>query len=228
MEEARVNLIKSRAIDTPTFYVSALLGEFSNIAFDEERAPQLKSKWRQEFGVSEETPVDLEIGTGNGYYFAHRAKIYPHRCLVGIEIKYKPLIQAVRRAQREGCNNMRGVRYDGRFPQHLFTENEINDVVIHHPDPWEKRRRFKRRLLDLNFLNQLYPLQKAGSHLEFKTDSSCYFLAAMEEFKKSNYKLEIYTEDLHASEYAKENFVTHFETLFTQRGRKINFARFVK
>src|SRR6185503_13567170 len=104
---------KSNDIDNPTYYIRALHGEFASWAYSEERAAGLKSNWRQHgfSGANEATPLDVEIGTGNGFFFAHRAMTQPGRLLVGIEIKFKPLIQAIRRVLVGGCQNARIVRY---------------------------------------------------------------------------------------------------------------------
>jgi len=224
-----MNIKKTRDIPNPHYYIRALGGEFADWAYDEEKAPTYLGKWRdQAFQVSQDTPLDLEIGTGNGYFFAHQAAQNPSRRFVGIEVKFKPLIQSVRRALNTSARNFRGVSYDARFLGRLFAEGELNNVVIHHPDPWEKRRKQKHRLLQAYFLNQLYHLQRPGSAVEIKTDSRDYFLWLTEEIKKTPYTLDRYTLDLHNSEWARLNFVTHFEQIFLRQGIPINYLTLIK
>ncbi|MGA2871638.1 MAG: hypothetical protein ABSF34_21060, partial [Verrucomicrobiota bacterium] len=106
-------MARTRDLRRPTEYVRLMNEDFSRWALNEERAPEFRGRWRGEvFGVSENHAVDLEIGTGNGYHFAHLAKTCPDRALLGIEIKFKPLIQSIRRALREGSENARILRYD--------------------------------------------------------------------------------------------------------------------
>lgn len=219
-----MNIKKTRDIQNPHYYVSALLGEYANWAFDEEIAPKYKGKWRTEvFKKASEHPLDLEIGTGNGYFFANRAAKYPNRSLVGIELKFKPLIQTIRRAVFQTSTNMRAVRFDARFIDRLFTAGELNDVFIHHPDPWERRRKQKHRLLQADFLKGLFQLQRPGSSVEIKTDSRDYFLWLVEEIKNTPYEVDRFTLDLHQSEWAPENFVTHFEKIFIEQKVPINY-----
>jgi hypothetical protein len=53
-------------------YLAKLREEFKSNYFDYEPAAEMKGRWRSEvFKVSEDTPLDLEIGTGNGFFFAH-------------------------------------------------------------------------------------------------------------------------------------------------------------
>ncbi|MCB0386781.1 MAG: tRNA (guanosine(46)-N7)-methyltransferase TrmB, partial [Bdellovibrionales bacterium] len=202
---------------------------FAPWAFDEEKAPTFRGQWRSEVLKSaEDSFVDLEIGTGNGYHFAHRAEARPERYLLGIELKYKPLIQSVRRAVNAGCVNMRGMRYNARMLADLFAPGELNDVFIHFPDPWEKKRQQKHRLIQPDYMKLLFDLQRPGSMIEFKTDSRAYFDWALEVFQSCPYSMDRTSFDLHQSEYAAENFVTHFERLFLRQGLPIHYVRLIR
>lgn len=222
----RPRLASSKRFNHPTEYVKALQGEYSEYAYDEERSPLMKGKWRSEgFKVSESHPLDLEIGTGNGYHFAHLAEANPDRSLVGLELKFKPLIQSIRRARRAGSENALISRYDARRLDHLFVEGEVNNVYIHFPDPWSKKRHWKNRLIQTEFLVLLHSLMRPGTFLDFKTDNLEYFEWAAERFHASPFKVTRETRDLHASEWQATNFITGFERIFLQQGLKINYAR---
>lgn len=227
--ERRPRLAPTKGLPNPTEYVKALEGEFSNVAFNEERAVALKGRWRSDaFRVSPDHPLDLEIGTGNGFHFANYAVKHPERAFLGIEVKFKPLIQSIRRAVNAGAKNCAIARYDAYLLQNLFEVNELNNVFIHFPDPWSKKRQWKHRLIQTEFLELLYTLMRPGSALEFKTDNLDYFEWAAERFHASPFKVTRETRDLHASEWASQNFVTHFESLFLSQGMKINYARLEK
>lgn len=226
MQQARNNMIKTREISNPTYYVNALNGEFSEYAFNEERAENFKGKWRESaFGATSLASLDVEIGTGNGYFFTHQSAKFPERLLLGVEIKFKPLIQSIRRALQQNIKNARIARFNAGFLQNIFLPQEIDNVFIHHPDPWNKKSKYKRRLMNRSFLEMLYSLQKEGSFLEFKTDSRDYFFWAAEEFKNSPYKIQRYTEDLHNSIWREENFITHFEKIYLEKGQPIYYLR---
>ncbi len=206
-----------------------LLGEYSKWAYDQEDALDAKGEWRKEiFGVTEHTALDLEIGTGNGFFFANQSVNNPHCCLVGLEITYKTLIQSIKRAVATGSTNMRMVRFHASNLSTMFAEEELNNVYIHFPDPWPKKRHAKNRLFQATFLETLYSLQKKGSFVDFKTDSLDYFNWSLEKIRESKYKITRITNDLHKSEWASENFVTHFEKLWTSKGIKSNYLRLEK
>lgn len=210
-------------------YTLALNGEYSHVAFDEVRAPINKGKWRSEvFKVEANMPMDVEVGTGNGTYFAHHAKTNSQRLLVGLELKYKPLVQSIRRALNGGCKNAAIARYHAFNIDELFTEGEIDNVYIHFPDPWTSPKKPKNRFVCKQNLEILHGLQKPGSFINFKTDSLEYFLWAMDEIRQSPYKILFETQDLHNSEMKSENFETAFEKIFLREGIKINLVRLQK
>lgn len=223
MNIRRPQLSLTRTIPKPTYYISAIDTEFADYAFNEERAPLFRGQWRQNvFRVSEDFPLDVEFGTGNGHHFAHHSISHPDRCLVGFELKYKPLIQSIRRSLNGGAKNARILRFHAHNADLVFAPNEINNVYIHFPDPWERPKKFKNRIVCETFLNRLFELQKPGSSIEFKTDSRDYFLWALGEIAKTPYKIEFQTLDLHQSERAERNFITTFEKIFLKEGITIN------
>jgi len=225
----KINL--TRTLPVPNAYTTALDGEYSHIAFNEERAPLNKGKWRSDvFKADEQAPMDLEIGTGAGHHFAHYSHRNSNRLILGLELKYKPLIQSIRRAVVGGAKNAAIARYHAFNIDELFNEGEINNVFIHFPDPWTSPKKPKNRVVNVRILDLLYKMQRPGSFIEFKTDSRVYFLWALEEIKQSKYKVVYETLNLHAtdSEYKTQNFMTGFEKIFVKQGIEINYIRLLK
>lgn len=214
-----------------TIYSLALNGEFSHVAFDEVRVLENKSLWRKKvFKVPEATPVDLEIGTGTGIHFALQAQKNPSRCIIGMELKYKPLIQSIRRALVGGCKNAAITRYHAFNIDKIFAAQELDNVYIHFPDPWTSPKKPKNRVVNRVILQWLYEMQRPGSFLEFKTDSREYFLWALEEIKASPYKVEFETLNLYEKEtkYLSENVQTTFEKIFVKQGIDINYIKLIR
>ncbi len=230
-ENRRPKINLTRTLPKQNAYTLALDNEFKDFAFNEERAPLNKGKWRSDvFHADKVKPLDLEIGTGSGMHFAFHANKFPLRLLVGLELKYKPLIQSIRRAQVKGLKNSAICRYHAFNLDLLFAERELDNVYIHFPDPWVTPRKPKNRVVNRNILNTLYEMQKPGSFLEFKTDSREYFLWSLEEIKETKYKVEFQTLNLYAEDsvFKENNFQTSFEKIFVNQGIEINFIRLVK
>ena len=221
---------KTKELPKPNPYALMLMTTFKDKAFDEDEVLQYKNSWRdQVFNKSEAYELDLEIGTGNGYHFANRSSQNLSRGLVGLEVKYKPLIQAIRRAIKAGAtDNAYMVRYDAAKITDLFGKNELNNVFIHHPDPWPKKKQWKHRLIQEGFLKDLHELMRPNSFIEFKTDDESYFDWSLDVFKNSNFQIEFKTRSLHESDRADSNFITHFESIFLKKGQPIFYLKAFK
>lgn len=227
LPKRRLNLTST--LPRPNRYTTALQGEFSHVAFSEERAPGNKGQWRARvFSAPAGMPMDVEIGTGNGFHFGHRAIHHPDRLIVGLEIKYKPLFQAIRRAIVADCKNAAICRYHAFNLTDLFADGEIDDVYIHFPDPWTSPKKPKNRIVNREMLALLHRMQRPGSKIEFKTDSREMYLWALREIAESPYDVEFETGDFHASERAGTGFITFFERIFMNERIPINYVRLVR
>jgi tRNA (guanine-N7-)-methyltransferase len=213
----------TKNIPFPNLYVK-MLPEYKNWIFLEEEAVGLKGKWASVFG-DPSLPVDLEIGCGNGFFFAQQVENRRDRNLLGIELKYKPLVQTVRRVKTKDHSNGRGIRFHGGYIDGIFAEQEIRHIYIFFPDPWPKKRHRKNRLLNSSFFKMLSGVQKKEEFVDFKTDSEDYFDQVVGELKDSNYAIVRNTRDLHKSEWARENFMTSFEKIFTNKGQPTYYMR---
>ena len=223
---AQLRVSRTSTIPVPNAYIQALYGEFSAWSYDEEKAPTFRGQWREKsFLVGDEIPLDLEIGTGNGLHFAHQAALYPERCLLGLELRYKPLIQSIRRVRRAHGTNARIARYNAYLLPELFISGEVNNVYLFFPDPWEKGRNHKHRIVQDEFMIRMYEMQRPGSHFYFKTDSRDYFEWSLRRFERSQYVIEDHTFDLHKSSLAEGNFITAFEKIFIRQNIPIGYAR---
>lgn len=229
LEFHRPRIVKTKDLRVHNRYTLALDHEYGEYAFNEERAPLNKGLWRSEvFKTAADQPVDLEIGTGNGTYFKHRCEKYPDRRLVGLELKYKPLIQTIRSVRRLNLTNGRVCRLHAFNLDQVFEINEINDVFIHFPDPWTTPRKPKNRLVNPRMAEVLYGLQREGSSLEVKTDSKEFFDWAVEVLEKSPYKKQIVERDWHKDSRSQGLHRTQFENIFTRQGLPIYYSLWQK
>lgn len=198
------------------------MADYGHWVLPEAQAKLSRGQWAS--GVfSNEKPVHVEIGTGNGTHFAHYAQKNPEVSLVGFEIKFKTLVQSISRARGHDCVNARMVLGSVKNLTEYFAPQEISKLIIHFPDPWPKLRQRKNRLMSADFLNSAYTVLKPGGVLEFKTDHYEYFLSAAGQIRHSPFTVLAYTEDLHRSSWATENFRTQFESLFLRRRQSIYY-----
>ena len=223
--QKQISLTKN--IKHPNHYIQALYKE--EWAIDEEQAVFYKGKWRTLFDKKLSNSLHLEIGCGNGKHFSNLCLENPKDRFLAIELKYKPLIQTIRRVRKNKSNNGRVIRYNARWIDSLFEPKELNNVYIHFPDPWLKKRASKKhQLIQPDFCRKLYQIQKPNSFLEFKTDSFDYFEQSVQEFKKAGYHLKKYNTHLYKQSSAPTNKLSQFELIFVKRNIPINYSLFVK
>ena len=223
--QKQISLTKN--IKYPNEYIKLFQKEEWTI--DEETAVKYKGSWRNLFKKNRANFLHLEIGCGNGKHFSNLCLKKTQDCFLGIEIKYKPLIQTIRRIKKNNIQNARVIRFNARWIDSLFEPEELNNVYIHFPDPWLKKRKSKKhQLIQPDFCKQLYQVQKSNSFLEFKTDSKDYFEQSVKEFKKAGYKLEKYETDLYKQKEPLLNNLSQFELIFVKKNLPIHYCLFIK
>ena len=221
--QQQISLTKN--IKHPNHYIQALYKD--DLAIDEEKALGYKGKWVALFDKNLSGSLHLEIGCGNGKHFSNLCLKQPKDCFLAIELKYKALIQTIRRVRKNNSNNGRVIRYNARWIDNLFEPEELNNIYIHFPDPWLKKRRNKKhQLIQADFCKSLYQIQTANSFIEFKTDSVDYFEQSVQKFKKAGYQLEKYNTNLYQKSSPLANNLSQFELIFVKKNIPINYSLF--
>lgn len=237
-KSAQKHLFKTKDIKNPNTYIQALQSHLKPYFLSEEQAVQWKGQWRKKLAFKSCKPkLHLEIGTGTGKHFSQLCSSQNQDCFVGIEIKYKPLVQTIKALKDVACQKAKVIRYNARYLEDLFEKEELNDVYIYFPDPWPKTKNRKHRLLTLDFAKKLYLLQQNKSLLKLRMDSKEYFLDSVQYFKKAGYKILDYTEDFYKACPSSQNKgeaqelkkgMTLFEKIFFTKQIPIKHASFQK
>ena len=226
-KSAQTKLNKTTDIKTPNLYVKAFYNEFKDWSFDEQGGVKFKGCWRKKvFKKSESQLLHLEIGPGNGLSFFRRCQNQPQDSFLAVELKYKPLIQTIRRVRSADLTNVRVIRYNANLIKDLFAKEELNNIYIHFPDPWPKRKQNKHQLINAGFAADLFQIQQTNSLLEFKTDSEKYFSKTKDIFFKAGYKVLVCNTDLHSDKTKEQGFfqtLSQFELLFVKKNIPIKY-----
>ena len=227
---AQKKLVQSKTLSHPSSYVKAMYDQYHSWVFDEEDCLKFKGQWRKlMFQAPESKNLDVEIGPGSGGFFEHMAVNNKNRLFIAIELKYKPLIQTTRKIKESVCMNAKTIRYNARILKDIFEPEELNNIYIHFPDPWPKKRHHKHRLIKPDFVKTLYDLQKKSSFVEVKTDHKAYAHEIKSIFKDSPYQKIEYYDDLHKqTDLMTDNFITNFEKIFIRKKEPIFYLRCMK
>ncbi|MED5516019.1 MAG: tRNA (guanosine(46)-N7)-methyltransferase TrmB [SAR324 cluster bacterium] len=163
--------------------------------------------------------VHLEIGCGSARYLIEWALKNPQDFFIGFELRYKRLVLAAKKMERQNVHNILLMRERGEFLHEYLPNDSVDCMHINFPDPWSKKSRRKHRILNADFLNKVYPYFRSGGKLRFKTDHLEYFETVTDIIQNiETYKIVEYSKDLHRSEYNEHNILTEFEMLFKSKG----------
>ncbi len=94
-----------------------------------------------------EHPLTIEIGFGMGSSLVQMAKDAPERNFLGIEVHVPGIAQCIYEAGLAGINNLRVMDADALEVLKGLPDGSIDRLQLYFPDPWQKKRHFKRRFV---------------------------------------------------------------------------------
>ncbi len=115
-------------------------------------------------------PITLEIGFGHGEVLLHEAEAFAQHNVLGIEVYRPALCSVLRAADQRDLGNVRVICGDAALLLPRFPSRSLHQVRILFPDPWPKRRHWKRRLLQDRFIAECARCLTPGGLLHLATD----------------------------------------------------------
>jgi tRNA (guanine-N7-)-methyltransferase len=122
-----------------------------------------------------EAPLTVEIGFGMGYSLVEMAAAAPERNFIGIEIHQPGLAQICHEAGIRGLKNLHVFDADALLLlENNFADGSIDTVQLFFPDPWPKKKHFKRRLVQPANAELIRRKLKVGGIFHMATDWENY------------------------------------------------------
>jgi tRNA (guanine-N7-)-methyltransferase len=118
--------------------------------------------------------IELEIGFGAGEHLRARAQAYPERGLIGCEPFVNGMAKLLAAIQGDALGNVRLHHGDASDVLAWLPDSCLSDIFLLYPDPWPKRRHWKRRLITDATLAAMARVLRSGGHLRFASDSADY------------------------------------------------------
>ena len=214
-EKSNYNIYMYKLLDYPEY-----------IIYDSELMKEKKGKWNQFF--KNDNPIALEIGTGSGNFMRQLAERNPNKNFIGLELRFKRLVLSAEKCKKRAMKNVALLRKRGEEIEEFLGKNEISEMYINFPDPWEGTE--KNRIIQESLFKTLDNIMKKDGILYFKTDHDVYYSDVLDLVKTlENYEVIYHTSDLHNSEKAENNIKTEFEQLFLHKYNKnINYIEIKK
>ena len=202
-EKSNYNIYMYKLLDYPEY-----------IIYDSELMKEKKGKWNQFF--KNDNPIALEIGTGSGNFMRQLAERNPNKNFIGLELRFKRLVLSAEKCKKRAMKNVALLRKRGEEIEEFLGKNEISEMYINFPDPWEGTE--KNRIIQESLFKTLDNIMKKDGILYFKTDHDVYYSDVLDLVKTlENYEVIYHTSDLHNSEKAENNIKTEFEQLFLHK-----------
>ena len=191
-----------------------------------ETAPeQHRGRWLDDMSrlTGRERPfseLHIELGCGKGRFTAGMAEENPDVLFVAIEKVPDAMVVAMERVCASELDNVRFLDRDAAQLGEFFAEGEARRIYINFPDPWPKKKQFKRRLTAPSFQKLCAAALAPGGEIWFKTDNSPLFEWSVELLAAGGWELREVTRDLH--ENGPVGVMTDYEAKFHAQGVKIN------
>ncbi len=167
----------------------------------------------------------VEIGSGSGAHLLEVARRAPRAACIGFELRYKRSVRTIQKAQLANIDNVYVFRTRGELLGDVFQGRAIDGVFVNFPDPWEKLKRRKHRVLGVNFLNLMSNMLARDGFISVKTDHLEYYRSFLADVRgDSRFHIVEETEDLFASKYAEATIPTEFEALFRKKNEAIKYV----
>jgi tRNA (guanine-N7-)-methyltransferase len=173
--------------------------------------------------------VHIEIGTGKGTFLVNQALAFPEINFLGIEWANKYYKYAVDRIGRRAIGNVRIIRTEAAsFIANSIDEASIECFHIYYPDPWPKKRHYKKRVICAENVSQIVRCLEKDGIVNFATDHAEYFQWARNVFEGFAEKLKPVDFVSPAGANEGELVGTNYERKYIKEKREIYTLAFKK
>ncbi len=121
-----------------------------------------------------DAPLTLEIGFGLGDSFIEMAAADPTRNFVGVEVHEPGIGKCAYMAGTQNLTNVKIINGDAIQLLKQLPENHIDRIQLYFPDPWQKKRHYKRRFVSPERMTIVTRSLKQGGWFHTATDWEHY------------------------------------------------------
>jgi tRNA (guanine-N7-)-methyltransferase len=129
--------------------------------------------------------VALEIGFGGGENLVAQAIARPHHGFIGVEPFVNGMAKALAAIEAAALCNIRLHFDDAAHLVAWLPDASLARIDLIHPDPWPKRRHWKRRFVQDATIGQFARILQRGGDVRFVTDIADYAAWTLQHFVRS-------------------------------------------
>jgi tRNA (guanine-N7-)-methyltransferase len=118
--------------------------------------------------------VRLEIGFGGGEHLLHRADSLPDTGFIGVEPFRNGMAKLLTELHTTARNNIRVYDDDATQLLDWLPDASLAGIDLLYPDPWPKKKHWKRRFVGNANLDRFARVLKPGGEFRFASDIDTY------------------------------------------------------
>jgi tRNA (guanine-N7-)-methyltransferase len=118
--------------------------------------------------------VRLEIGFGGGEHLLHRADVMPASGFIGVEPFHNGMAKLLSALKARPRPNIRVYDDDATQLLDWLPGGSVAGIDLLYPDPWPKKRHWKRRFVSRANLDRFARVLKPGGEFRFASDIDTY------------------------------------------------------
>ena len=119
-------------------------------------------------------PINIDIGSAKGEFLIELASKYPEWNFLGLEIRESLVSSSERKRKNLELENLKFLFCNVNVSLDEWLANldydQLKRVSVQFPDPWFKRKHFKRRVLKSNLLNSIAKYMSKDGELFIQSD----------------------------------------------------------
>lgn len=176
-------------------------------------------------------PIVIEIGCGRGEYSIGLAEKYPYKNFIGIDFKSNRMWAGAKQSLEKKLHNVAFIRSKVEFLDKVFEKNEVSEIWITFPDPYERKSRAKKRLTHPRFLTHYKKFLKDNGIIHLKTDNDILFNFTLDVLQKMKItpiicSHNLYEDNSHPILQEVKSIQTYYEQLFVSQRHTIKYCQF--
>ena len=170
----------------------------------------------------------LEIGFGTGEKILQSAISYPDNLFIGIEYYKKGIAQLLLNIEKYKLKNIRLFYGDAFDYLKLLKTNFLDEVLIMFPDPWPKKRHWKRRIINSASVSEISRSLKSNGRVLFYTDDKSIAFWGLRHFILSRNFLWDIDKPLDCKNRISSNHITKYELKALKNDIQPYYFNFIK
>lgn len=129
--------------------------------------------------------VRLEIGFGGGEHLLAEAAAHPATGFIGCEPYINGMAKIVAQIEQQHLSNIRLFAGDAAELLAWLPQRSLARIDLIHPDPWPKRRHWKRRFVQDRTITAMVRVLKDDGEFRFVSDIDHYNAWTLAHFQRS-------------------------------------------